>query len=487
MNAEFREMKENPSHCVKEAKEVWTLEKEEASRVIKDFGSYTTLHGFHFILDSGSLIRKIIWITLISLGIAFLSIQFRDNCRKLQSREIVISKDLERNKNLLFPAITICNQNMMRKSKIMGTDAQTFLDQQDTLKYHLLGDSLFSKETDPAFNIEESVKNNSHDLSEMLNTCIWSGRPCSAANFTPVLSYLRGVCHTFNSGKPGHPKLYVKTTGKFKGLTLQLDAQPEEYYGPFSYEATGFKVLVHDQSELYPNIEDFGVDIPPGFKTNIRVHRTKMKSLRAPFKTACEEKNVEPAYGVYSEYACLVDCYTKISVNACNCRMLSMPSLGVGVNETRFCSAKELFTCLFPIFDKFNPSNCKCPVPCEKITYKVELSMAYAPSDHIWDTILPLYNITPNETSSKVEEFRDYVRKRMSQFSIYYQTLDTEVTEEKPAYDLNDFGSDVGGNMGLFLGCSLLTLCEFVDLIVIMCLRCWRRRIAVEITPDQRH
>ena len=31
-------------------------------------------------------------------------------------------------------------------------------------------------------------------------------------------------------------------------------------------------------------------------------------------------------------------------------------------------------------------------------------------------------------------------RKRMALLSIYYQTLDTEVTEEKPAYDLNDFG-----------------------------------------------
>ena len=75
----------------------------------------------------------------------------------------------------------------------------------------------------------------------------------------------------------------MKTTGKFKGLTLYLDAQPEEYYGPFSYEATGFKVLVHDQSELYPNIEDFGVDIPPGFNTNIRVHRTKVSLLVTMF------------------------------------------------------------------------------------------------------------------------------------------------------------------------------------------------------------
>jgi len=110
--------------------------------------------------------------------------------------------------------------------------------------------------------------------------------------------------------------------------------------------------------------------------------------------------------------------------------------------------------------------------------------MAYAPSDHVWDTIFPLYNITPNDTS-KVEEYQNYVRKRMVQVNIYFETLDTEVTEEKPAYDLNDFGSDVGGNMGLFLGCSLLTLCEFVDLIVIMCLRCWRKKNMVHMKEDQ--
>lgn len=32
---------------------------------------------------------------------------------------------------------------------------------------------------------------------------------------------------------------------------------------------------------------------------------------------------------------------------------------------------------------------------------------------------------------------------------------------------------DVGGNMGLFFGCSLLMLCEFVDFMIIMCFCCW--------------
>ena len=87
--------------------------------------------------------------------------------------------------------------------------------------------------------------------------------------------FQRGVCYTLNSGHPNHTKLYV-TTSKIQALTLSLDAQPEEYYGPYSYDATGFKILVHDQNESYPNIEDFGVDLPPGFTTNIRVRRTKV-------------------------------------------------------------------------------------------------------------------------------------------------------------------------------------------------------------------
>ncbi|XP_078361330.1 acid-sensing ion channel 3-like [Oculina patagonica] len=481
METELKGIREKRDKCVQEAKEALRSERDEASRVMKDFGSYTTLHGFHFVFDSGSMIRRIIWVTLILLGICFLFFQFRDNYRKLRSNRSVIGKDLEHSQEMLFPAITICNQNMMRKSKIMGTDAQTFLDQQDDVKAKVSGKTSLEKEISPNFNVEESVRKNSHNLSEMMKECSWQKEPCTTANFTSVLSFMRGVCHTFNSGQPGHPKIYVTTAGKMQALSLYLDAQPEEYYGPYSYDATGFKILVHDQSELYPNVEDFALDVTPGFTTNIRVRKNKLISLESPFKSNCSSRNLT-SFKVYSEYACLTECYTNITVRKCGCRLISMPN--VGVNKTRYCSAKEIFECVFPIFGNFNPSNCDCPVPCTKITYHVQASMAYAPSNHLWDTIFPLFNLTLNDTG-KVDEFQKFIRQRMVQVHIYYETLDTEVTEEKPAYDLNDFGSDVGGNMGLFLGCSLLTLCEFVDLIVIMCLRCWRKKNAVDLKGDR--
>ena len=200
METEIQGIKEKRDRLVNEAKEAWKSEREEAACMIKDFGSYTTLHGFHFIFDSGSLIRRVIWVTLILLGICFLFFQFRDNYRKFRSNESIISKDIEHPDKLLYPAITLCNQNMMRKSKILGTDAQTFLDQQDHWKYEVLGKGLIDKEIDPSFNIEESVKNNSHVLSEMLKSCTWQSQPCSPANFTSSLSYMVRVYLYFLSG-----------------------------------------------------------------------------------------------------------------------------------------------------------------------------------------------------------------------------------------------------------------------------------------------
>lgn len=190
MDVELKAMREKQDKCVKEAKEAWQSEKDEASRVIKDFGSYTTLHGFHFVFDSASRIRRIIWVTLILLGIIFLFFQFRDNYRKLRSNKSVIGKDIEHSQKMLYPAITICNQNMMRKSKIMGTDAQTFLDQQDYIKAKVSGQNFLEKEIDPNFNVEESVRKNSHNLSEMLKTCTWQKETCTPANFTTFLSFM---------------------------------------------------------------------------------------------------------------------------------------------------------------------------------------------------------------------------------------------------------------------------------------------------------
>ena len=93
--------------------------------------------------------------------------------------------------------------------------------------------------------------------------------------FHLVLHRQRGLCYTFNSGQPGHPLVNATALGISQALSLILDVQPEEYYGPFSYDATGIKLVLHEQYE-WPQVENLGIDLTPGYNTNIRIKRNKV-------------------------------------------------------------------------------------------------------------------------------------------------------------------------------------------------------------------
>lgn len=100
-----------------------------------------------------------------------------------------------------------------------------------------------------------------------------------------VLLFQRGLCYTFNSGKPGYPLLEQSSAGRNAGLLLQLDAQPEQYYGAFNLlEGTGFRILVHDQNE-WPDMENHGIDVSPGFSNTVRIQRHKV--MKPAFKQSC--------------------------------------------------------------------------------------------------------------------------------------------------------------------------------------------------------
>ena len=155
----------------------------EVQKLIKNFGSYTTLHGLHFLFESSSTVRRILWIILMVACMLILAFQLKYCYLKLQSHESLVTKDIEYSKSFLFPAVTICNQNMLLKSKILGTDAQEYLDDIDNLKY-------VSRHINSSFNILEVAKEAGHNLTVMMKRCSWRGQRCGPENFTSFATLL---------------------------------------------------------------------------------------------------------------------------------------------------------------------------------------------------------------------------------------------------------------------------------------------------------
>lgn len=169
-----------------------------SSELLNDFASYTTLHGFHFILESCSLLRRIVWGVLLVTGLGLLIMQCLYGFYKLADHDSVTVNGQQRDEKITFPAVTICNLNMLRKDKILGTEAQTFMDDIESIVFGArLNDDANKTFT---LDLERVVKEGGHNLSEMLSLCFWHGRLCSPKDFFTFLSlqvrtmFSRRVC-----------------------------------------------------------------------------------------------------------------------------------------------------------------------------------------------------------------------------------------------------------------------------------------------------
>ena len=157
-------------------------------KLLESFSSYTTLHGFHFVFSSdSSTLRRVFWVILMLAGFTGLMVQIHTGVLKLQAHESVTSSEIRNAEKLVFPAISICNMNFMKKSKIVGTEAQIFLDQQDPLKWSSAKNQL--GELSASFDIERAVKEYGHGISTMVSECSWqSNEQCWPQNFSTFIS-----------------------------------------------------------------------------------------------------------------------------------------------------------------------------------------------------------------------------------------------------------------------------------------------------------
>ena len=80
---------------------------------IRDFGEEVSVVGMRYIIRSSvNSFRKLIWITLVLLGIGFMIYQIQDRIDYYLSRPTSADYRITYNDSIVFPTVTICNENM---------------------------------------------------------------------------------------------------------------------------------------------------------------------------------------------------------------------------------------------------------------------------------------------------------------------------------------------------------------------------------------
>ena len=242
----------------------------------------------------------------------------------------------------------------------------------------------------------------------------------------------------------------------------------------------GIVVRIDNVSHVIDHSHD-GIIVSPGFVTNVALTREFKSTLPKPYSN-CELENSKDdiqsksdlfnliwhsSYD-YSQNFCLQQCLQKLLVSECKCRSASSPS----VINASICGTTKEIECDFGVYNKFYVKNdyvknvClpQCPLECNTTRIAYTSSFHELLGEAYVNMIRNNYKLSSDFVTRSINA--ETVKKSIVRLRIFYESLAYTISEEFPSCDLVALIANIGGNLGLFLGVSLLSLSEIVTTLI---------------------
>ena len=222
---------------------------------------------FHYCFDKRYRFRRLFWIIVVMGSIGLLLQKLFEAGQKFFDRPFTSTSTVVNPDAMKFPAVSLCNINDFRMSKLEGT---TFL----KIMQQKLDSSVISG---PEY--ANASKQAHHRLKDMLIRCRInfmltnekSPTSCSYKNFTSFYQSQGENCFTINSGNINSRFKDVSEGGRAKSLELVINLEHYDYY---DREEVGVRLIIHDQHET--PIRFSGIALPPGFTSYVEMRKTEV-------------------------------------------------------------------------------------------------------------------------------------------------------------------------------------------------------------------
>ncbi|UJR20215.1 hypothetical protein I4U23_023346 [Adineta vaga] len=460
--------------------------------IIREFSMNTTAHGLPRIIRSESIHNRIYWsiasISFASFMIYFI-IQAIINYLDYPT-QIDLSIDPEWPQR--FPAFTFCNAGTLRLDKFIGpftnftnslnitntTNSTTIFPEQAPYIGPFVYDLL---------NRNQSLEPFFYSLSSMLISCTYNGVSCSAADFIPFISTAYGYCYTFNAKLKNASFDSIRNGTEYGGVgKLELNLYVHSYqYVPYYKDSVGIVALIHDNTQV-PLVDASSFDLVPGQKHRFNYRKKNNEFLPSPY-TTCNEKVdlwMQPIYENYpnSDYGYSQNLCLKLNIQIytytqCGCvnptlwdiRKIILPNSSYAFiaplcNRSDLCpiEASQKF---FSSVTNSAESGGHCPQQCSMIDFLVKKSSLASPMEWQYAGIKNFVEQSsipyPSDWSTR---WREYISANYLAVNILRETHVVENNIQKASIDPVALLSNIGGQTGLWLGISLLSIMELFEM-----------------------
>ena len=422
---------------------------------MRGFAENATFHGIFRILTSKRFTVKICWLVIFLGSSGYLTYQVAEVCRSYLDHPVITNIKTRIEKRLRFPSLTFCPTDAERE--LLSPRYDNYSLKNKTTKHFL----------------DEIDKGTSFVLSYAFGNRGYN----YSTYFRRILIPDKGLCYVFNPDGT----LFQDRPGSLFGLQISLFVNASEYN---DRGKIGVYVSVHPHYELpFPLFDSIGLS--PGFSNIIRLEKTTMIRQESPYPSHCTKGDdtnlIFP--GKYTLKNCEMSCIESKAIKKCGLPFAlanklvflnhskSMPSNFVDESTSEECFDKNL---KFFQENTLHETRCNCKSPCHEIIYGKTLSFVKFPVDKFLRRFA--YEELEFEARGLKSFDSNFLRNSLLQVWVYFEEMSDKMILEKPEWTVTKLLSDIGGQMGIWLGASIFSLIELLILIGYIPLSLFRNR-----------
>ena len=137
-------------------------------------------------------------------------------------------------------------------------------------------------------------------------------------------------------------------------------------------------------------------------------------------------------------------------------------------NDAQLACLSKNYNILYQNFDKLCEVN--CPIECNQIIYNTEISFSGYPTIWYADKLIKdngtfIKNITVENLLEYNQWNYNYIKSACLKVNVFYNDLAYVLIEESSAITINKVLAESGGSIALFLGMSLLSFIELIEIL----------------------
>ncbi|XP_055931843.1 acid-sensing ion channel 1B-like [Argiope bruennichi] len=431
----------------------------------KVFGS-SSVSGVNHIALAKTRRRRIFWAFIFTVSLVGFFYQFGAFLVQYREYQSIVQIDIQNAGSLMFPAVTLCNANRFKKSKFCSKFREFCprnLSTMDSLTEKELFDFQLAILREGRSDLRHSL---GHAIEDLLVSCSFTGKPSIRGEacfrrFKEFYDPDLGNCYTFSPlAEGGEEELHSTEADvwqKMSDLVLVVNVETNEYLEPDRDAAV---LVTFHSPEVYPDPFSDGTEVKPGNSYNFGLKKNTVEMLPAPYSSNCTNYENLPWDRLHdktlSTRMCTAECSQSLQLKQCNYVTVELSLFFDALPWKQESFDPEKIECAERVSNE-TKEFCRslCRVPCKQSNYETTMDSSTWPRRA---------KVSEEEELGKWKRRPFYeITNNLAHVRAYFITMEDTTLKHSPKYQPLEMFSHIGGYVGIWLGISLLALCEFIE------------------------